>query len=390
MPDAETTNDHSPQGADLSTHAHLEASLQRDIDLVRARLSEMAGLSERALEASLQALVQQDRKLAYSVILRDRYIDELETELNRLCLEFLVRHQPVAGHLRFVFTAIQINKELERIGDYAESVARQVLAVSRLQPQPPYAMFVELGELSVRMLREAVRAFLQKDADLAQQTMAMEEQANLLRNSINAELMELSRRNHLPTAALTPLMTVARRFERVSDQAKNLCEEVLYMCTGEFAKHKGAEAFRILFFDLSNACLSQMAEGIGNRLRPPRFVFSSAGATPQPVDARAVEFMAQKGIDISRQGSKPLEQVPHWQQYQVVVALGGQARKAFPLPPGKTILFTWSIKDPASVEGSPEDVRAAFESAFGNLESHIRELLEAMLEEPQPQKEKAT
>jgi phosphate transport system protein len=81
----------------------------------------MAGLSERALEASLRALVERDRQLAYSVILRDQYLDEMETELNRLCLEFLVRQQPVAGQLRFVFTTIQINKELERIGDYAET-----------------------------------------------------------------------------------------------------------------------------------------------------------------------------------------------------------------------------------------------------------------------------
>ena len=98
--------------------------------------------------------------------------------------------------------------------------------------------------------------------------------------------MELSRRNHLPTAALTPLMTVARRFERVSDQAKNLCEEVLYMCTGEFAKHKSGDTFRILFFDLRNVCLSQMAEGLGNAMHVPRFQFSSAGAAPQPLDAR--------------------------------------------------------------------------------------------------------
>ena len=281
-------------------------------------------------------------------------IDERETELNRLCLEFLVRHQPVAGHLRFVFTTIQINKELERIGDYAESVARQVLAVSGLEPQPPHALFIELGELSIRMLREAVQAFLQQDADLASRTMAMEEQANTLRNSINAELMELSRKNQLPAAALTPLMTIARRYERVSDQAKNLCEEVLYMCTGEFAKHKGGDAFRILFFDSNNACLSQMAEGLGNAMRLPRFVFSSAGVAPQPVDARAVKFMAEKGIDISGQTSKSLEQVPQWEQYQVVVALGAQARKALPIRPGKTIFFTWSIKDPAEVEGSPE------------------------------------
>jgi phosphate transport system protein len=343
----------------------------------------MAGLSERALRASLQALVQRNRQLAYGVILRDQYLDERETELNRLCLEFLVRHQPVAGHLRFIFTTIQINKELERIGDYAESVARQVLAISELEPQPPYALFIELGELSIRMLGEAVQAFLQKDADLASRAMPMEEQANTLRNSINAELMELSRKNQLPAAALNPLMTIARRYERVADQAKNLCEEVLYMCTGEFAKHKGGDAFHILFFDMNNACLSQIAEGLGNAMRLPRFRFNSAGAAPQPVDARAVKFMAEKGIDISGQTSKALEQVPQWEQDQVVVALGARARKALPVRPAKTIFFTWSIKDPAEMEGSADVVHAAFESAGQSLEAHIKELVGAILEEPQ-------
>ena len=366
---------------------HLEESLQRDIELIQAKVKEMAGLSERALRASLQALLQRSRQLAYGVILRDQYIDGLETDLNRLCLEFVVRHQPVAGHLRFVFTVIQINKEIERIGDYAESVARQVLAVSGLEPQPPTALFVELGELSIRMFREAVESFLQQDADQATRIMVMEEQANTLRNSINAELAELSRRNQLPAAALTPLMTVARRFERVTDQAKNLCEEVLYMCTGAFTKHKGADAFRILFFDLDNACLSQMAEAIGSALRQPRFVFSSAGATPRPVDERLVKFMAEKGIDISAQQSKSLDQVPDWQQLQVVVALGAQARKALPARPGKTIFFTWPVKDPAAADGSPAAVHEAFESACQQLDAHIKELVGAMLEEPQTQTE---
>ena len=365
--------------------SHFEETLQRDLDLIRSKVSEMAALSEQALRASLQALVQRNRQTAYGVILRDQYLDERETELNRLCLEFLVRHQPAAGHLRFVFTAIQINKELERIGDYAESVARQVLAISDLAPQPPHALFIELGELSIRMLEAAVQAFLQADADLATRTMAMEEQANGLRNSINAELMELSRKNLLPPAALNPLMTIARRYERVSDQAKNLCEEVLYMCTGEFAKHKGGDAFRILFFDMRNACLSQMAEGLGNGLRLPRFRFSSAGAAPIPLDERAVQFMAAKGIDISGQTSKSLEQVPQWEQHQVVIALGAQARKALPVRPGKTIYFSWAIKDPAEVEGAPNVVQAAFDSACRSLEAHIKELVGAIQEEPQGQ-----
>jgi phosphate transport system protein len=367
----------------LNTHSHLEASLQRDLDLIRSKVAEMAGLSEHALKASLRALVERNRQLAYSVILRDQYIDELETELNQRCLEFLVRQQPVAGQLRFVFTTIQINKELERIGDYAESIARQVLAVSALEPQPPYARFTELGNLSIAMLRDAVRSFLEEDPDLAWRTMATEEQGNTMRSAINAELMDLSRKGQLPTAALNPLMTIARRFERVTDQAKNFCEEVLYMCTGEFTKHKGGDAFRILFFDTNNACLSQMAEGIGNSLGLARFVFSSAGITPQPVDARVVTFMAQKGLDLSRQTSKSLEQVPQWEHYQVVIALSAEAREALPIRAKKTICLTWSVPDPARVEGPPDAATRAFEAAFQFLDSHIRELAGAILDQPQ-------
>jgi len=192
----------------------LEETLQRDIDLLRSKVSEMGRLSGRALGASVSALVEGDRRLAYSVILRDQYIDELETELDRLCLEFLVRHQPAGAHLRFVYTTIQINKEIERIGDYAESIARQALHLTNLEVRPQLDRFIELGNVATQILRDAVQAFLKQDAELAWRTMALEEQANSLRNTINAEVAELSRKSLIPAAAVTPLLTVARRLER--------------------------------------------------------------------------------------------------------------------------------------------------------------------------------
>jgi phosphate transport system protein len=345
----------------------------------------MGALSENALKASVRALTERNRQLAYSIILRDQYIDELEMELDRMCLEFLARHQPVAKDLRFIFSTIHINRELERIGDYAESIARQVLAVSSLEPQAPYEKFVELGDLAVHMLRDAVHSFLRQDAELATRTMVIEERANTLRTNINTDLRELNQTNRIPAASFTPLLNIARRLERVTDQAKNLCEEVLYMCTGEFVKHKGVEGFRILFLDATNSCLSQMAEGIGNALSRPQFVFSSAGITPQPVNARAMEFMMGKGIDISRQASKSLEQVAGLEQYQVIVSLGSQAREAGPVHPGKTVHFTWPINDPSKADGLPETVQSAFEYAYHSLDSQIRELVGAIFREPQPE-----
>jgi phosphate transport system protein len=106
---------------------HLEQSVQRDVDLIRGKVVEMCGLDEKALRSCVRALREGNRQLAYAVILRDQYVDGMEKELDRLCLEFLVRQQPVAGLLRFAYATIKINLELERVGDYAESIARQTL-----------------------------------------------------------------------------------------------------------------------------------------------------------------------------------------------------------------------------------------------------------------------
>lgn len=358
---------------------HLEESLQRDIDRVRGKVKEMANLAERALKNCLQAIDTKNRQLAYSVILRDQRIDELEKEIDRLCLEFLVRQQPVAGPLRFVYAAIKINAELERIGDYAESIARQILKLSAMPVELPRERFAEIGGLSIPMLHEAIDAFVTQDVELARKTMQQEPVVDDLRNVINAELVQLRQDNRIPLEALNPLMTIARRFERVADQAKNICEEVLYMCTGEYQKHKGTEVYRVLFVDEHNACRSQFAEGIANALGQPKFFFSSAGLDPKPIDPATVEFLNEKGIDIARNASKSIEQIPNLDHYQIIVALAPEAQKAFIPPPAKTVVLDWNIRDPSKVQGTSAQVREAYEETYQSIRAHIHELVEAVL-----------
>ena len=366
--------------------SHFEESLQRDVKLIRQKVLAMAALAERALKSALQALMERNRQLAYSIILRDQYIDELEKELDRLCLEFLVRQQPAGGHLRFVYAAIKINLELERIGDYAESIARQVLKISSLEPQPSYEKFAAIANLSIPMLQQAVQSFVDQRPDLARSTMVIEEEVDLLRNGINAALMQQYQLGKIPLEALTPLLTIARRFERVSDQAKNICEEVLYMCTGEYAKHKGTEVLRVLFVDIRNACRSQIAEAIANSLGKPEFVFTSAGIDPHPIDSTTIKFLADKGLDISRHQSKSVGQIPNLDHYQVIVALAQEAQKVFPPPPTKTVGLDWNVRDPSFVEGSPEEIRTAYEETFQYINTHIRDLVEAILGEQHDEK----
>jgi phosphate transport system protein len=360
---------------------HLEQSLQRDIDLIRRKIVEMSSRAESALKMCVKALQEQNRQLAYSVILRDQYIDDLEKQVDRLCLEFMVRQQPVAGHLRFVYATIKINAELERIGDYAESIARQILKLKSIQSEPFYVRYIEIANLSIPMLHDAVQAFVDQNADLARETMEIEEKVDGVRNEINAELLRAQQAGQIPLEALTPLMTIARRFERVSDQAKNICEEVLYMCTGEYVKHKGTEVIRILFVDLHNSCRSQIAEAIGNSLGQPQLLFASAGLSPKPIDPRTVALLKEKDIDISRQTSKSIEQIPNFDHYQVIVALDKEAKKVFPAPPAKTVCLDWNVTDPSAMSGSEQDIAATYENAYRFIREQIEDLSQAILDD---------
>src|SRR4051794_39823381 len=189
-------------------NTHYEETLQRDIDRIRAKVTGMAGLAEHALRSCLRALSERNRQLAYSVILRDQRIDELEKEIDRLCLEFIVRQQPVAGTLRFAYAAIKINSELERVGDYAESMARQILMLTEIEFEFPQERFAEIAGAATPMLHIAIEAFLTQDSALAKKAMESEDVIDRLRHVLNAELVQLQHAGKLPLGALSPLMTI--------------------------------------------------------------------------------------------------------------------------------------------------------------------------------------
>lgn len=361
--------------------SHHEAAVQHDINLIRAKLLEMLALDEQALTRAFQAFAKHDRQLAYSVILRDQDVDALDALLDRMCLEFIVRHQPAASLLRFVYAASKIVNLLERVGDYAESIARQVLLLSSLEYEIPTETFNEIANLSIPMLHNAVQAFVDRNTDLARSTMASEPRVNQVRDSLTSLLVDWREQGRLPLEALTPLITVARRFERVSDQATNICEQALYFATGEYLRHHVRDDFRVLFVDQENGCLSRIAEAVATALDARRFSFDSAGITAGAVEPQTIRFLADKGVDISHRPSKSVAQVPQLEMVQVVVALSKDAEKAFPQKPSKSLGLRWLVPDPCTARGTPEEVREEYERAYQSLRNHTRDLVQAILGE---------
>lgn len=354
--------------------SHLDAALQRDLEQIRTKVAEMGTLVVDAVEGAVRAVHDRNRQLAFAIILRDQYIDSLEKQIDQLCLEFLVRHQPAATLLRFAYATIKINLELERVGDYAESVAREALRLTKIDARLPLEPLQQITGLAVQMLRDSIRAFIAQDAELARRTIETDEAVDLLRNKLSGDLTQAYRAGQLPFEAMIPLINIIRRFERVSDQARNISMETLYLCTGEYAKHRGSDVLRVLFVDEHNT-RSLMAETIGTALGEPGFVFSSAGLDPMPVDQRMTDFMASKGFDVSRAIPRMITQVPNVDFQDVIVLLATGARRMFPRRPRKAVLLDWAFDHPAEA-GAADD--AADQAAYSFLEGQIRDLVSAI------------
>jgi arsenate reductase len=246
-------------------------------------------------------------------------------------------------------------------------------------PEPIRARIVEMAALAITMLHDSIEAFVTQDPELAKKVIVSEPAVDALLGNLVAELIAALHESKILPEMMEPLATIGRRFERVADQARNVCMETLYMCTGEYAKHPGAETFRVLFVGEHNACRSQMAEAIAQSLGQPKFIFSSAGLDPRAIEPQTLAFLKEKGLDTTRLAPKAIYQVPNLDHYQVIVGVAPEAQQAFPRSPRKMVYIDWSIDDPSRVQGSPEEVRAAYEATFQFLSSHVRDLVGAVL-----------
>ena len=355
-------------------HLQHEESIERDTGRIREQIVEMASRTESSLKDTLKAILDNDHTLAYGVILRDQFIDEKEKEIDRLCLEFIVKQQPVAHALRLAFSAVKLNLEIERVGDYAESMARHIFKMKGWPAPQSKSDIVRLAELAIAMFHDAIQSFIDESPDLAKKTILTEEKVDELRDACINNLLAVTRNSEPPL----PLFNIIRRFERVADQARNICLEVLYLTTGEYVKHIGSDVFRILFIDEHNSLRSRMAEAVAKGLSQPRFIFSSAGIDPKPIDPRTIDFMKRKGYDLSNTASHSVLQIPDLDLYHVIVAFAPEAKKVFPNELRKTIYLDWEIAAPSLAKDDAETIEAGLENVFSFVSEHIRNLVYAI------------
>jgi phosphate transport system protein len=214
---------------------HFHEQLER----LEERILRLGGMVEAAIGKSVRALVERDARLAREVVQDDRRVDELELEIDQDCMELLARNQPMARDLRFISTAMKITPDLERIGDHAVNVAERA---AELADEPPLAVLVDIPLMAARaqeMVRRSLDAFVRADAEAAREVIGLDDEMDRRMEQVFRVLLSHMLENPKTISRALRLTFVAKYFERIADQATNICEQVVYMSEGRVIKHGG-------------------------------------------------------------------------------------------------------------------------------------------------------
>jgi phosphate transport system protein len=347
-----------------------EQRLAADKNEIRTRVSEIGERVHDAVVSAVDALLRRDEAACARVMLGDLPINREIRAIDKLCHAFVARHLPSAGHLRFVSSVLQMNVAIERIGDYAVTIAREGVQLTTLPPADISNDMRTLAAEGAAMLRNAITAFAQRDADLARKT---KPHAKTLERSYAHVFRELVRHgSQLPLADAFAVLTVFHRLERVSDQAKNICEETLFELTGET---KPPKQYQVLFVGAGNTLVAPLAVALARKAFPESGVYASAGYAAGEALSPALEQLAgELGLDLTGMTPAPLDSGREaLEQYHVIVCISSEARAKIKEVPFATAILVWEL--PRLSQLPTQAVKPQLHEFSQFLAAQIRELM---------------
>jgi phosphate transport system protein len=185
----------------------------------------------------MRALIERDDAIAQEVIERDRQVNAYDVEIDERCVSLLALHQPAAGDLRFITTAMKIVTDLERIGDQAVNIAQRVLELNREAQLKPYIDLPRMAERAQRMVKESLDAFVARDTALARQVCGEDAEVDALKEQIFRELLTFMMEDPRTIPRAIRVILISRFMERVADHATNIAEMVVYLVEGKMVRH---------------------------------------------------------------------------------------------------------------------------------------------------------
>src|SRR5688572_9036860 len=207
--------------------------LDQDMASIKDQVLRMGSLVEDAIRAAIQALTEHDAAAATAVIVNDRRINEMQRAISTLITRAIATQSPVARDLRFLLALDHVSYELERMGDHAGSVAKQV---RKLAPHPPLKRYVDLpamGELAAALVGDILRALVDVDVTAAREVAARDDEIDERYHRTFDEVVKLMREDPANVERGTRILFAAHYVERIGDRVTNIAEDVVFLASGE-------------------------------------------------------------------------------------------------------------------------------------------------------------
>ncbi|QGX98406.1 phosphate signaling complex protein PhoU [Roseovarius faecimaris] len=213
---------------------HIASAFDRDLEAIQAQIMKMGGMVEHAIAQAAQSLETRDEELAEQVRDRDRAIDDLEEQVNEATARLIALRAPTAVDLRLALSVLKISSNLERIGDYAKNMAKRTTVLAQMPAiEGAPAALRRMAREVERMLKDALDAYIRRDAELAQTVLLNDHDVDQMYNALFREFLTFMMEDPRNITACMHLHFIAKNTERMGDHVTNIAEQVIYLVTGE-------------------------------------------------------------------------------------------------------------------------------------------------------------
>lgn len=208
--------------------------MDHELSVITNDLLDMTSLVEDTIRNAIKSLVERDSELARKLIGSDEEIDDLEDLIKDKCLKFLATQQPLAGDLRYVISIMQMVRELERMGDHCEDIAKYTLRFENEEYMKELIDIPRMADMAAKMVKNAIDAFVNKDLRLARKVWKADEEVDELFRNIYEELMGIIDQDAAKANQSVQFLFIAAHLERIADYATNICEETVFAMEGNY------------------------------------------------------------------------------------------------------------------------------------------------------------
>ena len=208
-------------------------AFHQELREIEEAVIQMATLVESAIARTMRALSRRDMLLAQDVITSDGAVNELQRSIRNRCISVMARQAPVAKDLRELTTVLLVINELERMGDHAVGIAKQAQRLRDVEPLPAVGDLMELATLVREQVRQGIQAFVDVNVQAARDICDKDDEIDHRYRAIFTDLLDRMTKDPALVQAATSLLFVAHDLERIGDRVTNICEDVIYMVTGE-------------------------------------------------------------------------------------------------------------------------------------------------------------